>query len=86
MEKNIGQCSECRFCDRSFVKRDKRISKINFGWCSQRRSTVEIQENCQKFERNVKKVKSKRLLRCYLSDILTEISEIRMIIKEENDV
>ena len=86
MEKNIGQCSECRFCDRYFVKGIKEFKKINFGWCSQRRSTVEIHENCQKFERNVKKVKSKKLLRCYLSDILTEISEIRMIIKEENDV
>lgn len=86
MDRNNIQCSGCRFCDRYYIKGVKEFKKINYGWCCQRRCTVEVHESCQKFERNVKKVKSKRLLRCYLSDILTEISEIRKIIEEESDV
>lgn len=79
-------CSGCKFCDRYYIRGVKKFNKINFGWCCQNHKTVDVHENCKKFECKTKSVKSKRLLRYYLSDILTEISEIRRMIEEEKDV
>lgn len=81
-----GQCFQCRYCDRYYVKEIKSFKKINLGWCCQNRYTVDIHAHCDKFLQKKKNIVNTKLLKHYLSDLLTEISEIRKIIEDENDV
>ena len=84
METESKKCYRCKNLDRYYTKEVKRFCKTKFGWCSEKQDTVQIQGCCDKFIFNPKSKKSNRMICHYLNDLLTEISEIRKVIEEEN--
>ncbi|MDE6028864.1 MAG: hypothetical protein K2F90_00910 [Clostridiales bacterium] len=81
MENNV--CGKCKYFDRYYTKGIKRYDRTEFGWCSSRRNSVNANECCEHYQavNNVRGV-SRRVKVC-LSDLLTELSAIRMIIEDE---
>lgn len=84
METTKTECYRCKFLDRYYIKGVKEFKKTNSGWCCKKQKTVEIHNGCEDFNARSKRKRNERLLRFYLNDLLTEISEIRKIIEAEN--
>lgn len=83
METTKTECYRCKFLDRYYVKGIKEFQKTNCGWCCKKQETVAIHNGCKEFSVKQTHKRNERLLRFYLNDLLTEISEIRKIIEEE---
>lgn len=84
MNKENKHCYMCRDFSRYYTKGAKRFDKTEFGWCCERRESVNIHYCCDKWKGRLNRRKINGLTKLYLNDILTEISTIRMIIEEEN--
>ena len=87
MENKCGKCFRCRYFERYYTKGVKKFVMTDLGACYQRgREAVNKHDGCESYEPRQYKVRSNRLLRCVLSDILTQISEVRKMIEaEENE-
>ena len=85
MEKKKKKCFRCRFLDRYYVKGEKRYKRTEFGWCCIKRAEVRVREGCERFAFRLPSANSNRRLRCYLSDILTELHELRCFLEEAGD-
>lgn len=77
-------CRDCKYFSRYYTKEEKRFERTKCGWCCKAGKTVNSGEGCEKFERRGKR-KEEWLLRQYLSDILTELTELRKIIEAEHE-
>ena len=83
MEEDTKKCFRCRFLDRYYIKGEKRYMRTAFGWCCKKRAEVGIREGCERFAFRLPQANGNRRLYCYLSDILTELHELRCYFEEE---
>lgn len=86
MENQNARCYRCGHCERFYVQAVKQFDKSDCGWCSVRRTVVNIHDGCDRFRLKPLRGKDrKRIERC-LNDMLTEMSQLRMLIEEcDND-
>ena len=82
-EKN--RCYRCKHMDRYYVKETTCYRKTRFGRCRKHGENVGIHDGCGEYCPADYRRKSTRLLRFYLSDLLTEISEVRKVIEAERE-
>lgn len=85
METESKQCYRCKYPDRYYTKEVKRFCKTKFGRCREKRAEMNIHESCERFEQRASVRGRPKLLKNYLNDLLTEITEIRKVLEEEKD-
>ncbi len=86
MENEKEMCRKCKYFDRYYTKETKRYNKTKYGLCCKTRDNVGVEGHCDRFEVKPKRGKAKYMVRYFLNDLLTEITEIRKIIEDdEND-
>ena len=78
-------CARCRYFDRYFIKETKHFKKTELGRCAKKDGQVSAHGGCEQFLRGTCQKKSRLLLRCALSELLTEISEIRKMMETEDE-
>lgn len=83
MENESKKCFNCKHLERYYTKEIKQFCKTKFGWCSEKRNVVDTNGGCEQFGRKPVRRGRHRLLQCSLSDLLTEISEIRKVLEAE---
>lgn len=83
MDDKSKKCYACRYFDRYYVKEVKRFKKIKFGWCCNCGKAVSSCDGCDKFVFRKPKKIDEGMLKFYLSDLLTEISELRQAVEAE---
>lgn len=79
------QCYRCGYLDRFYVKDLKQYNKVKYGWCVNKRNVVGIHDCCDNYKGQYKTKKSNFYLLSALSDILTDLSEIRNILQDDRD-
>lgn len=85
MENKENICSKCRHFDRFYIKGVKRYNAIEYGWCCKKVGITETRDTCDNYARKVKSHNSESSIRYVLSDMLTDISEIRCILLDEDE-
>ena len=85
MDGESKQCYMCRNFERYYTKGVKQYSRTKFGYCREKRDNVGIHECCDKYgyRQHAKRTDGSALK--YLSDLLTEISELRNVIEDERN-
>lgn len=84
MEEKNSKCFSCFYFERYYTKEVKHFQKLNFGNCILKRENVSAHGSCDGYRLNSTRKNSKRVLKMYLNDIFTEISEVRKLLEEEN--
>ena len=85
MEGDGSKCYNCKYFDGYYTKGTVRYDKTKLGWCFKNHCIVKTQETCEHYVYRPRTRKSSRALKMHLSDILTELSEIRKVLEEEHD-
>ena len=85
MENKKEQCFMCRNFDRFYTKGTRNFNKTKTGLCFKKGETVDIHGNCEKFLLRVPRRLPPKYLRYCLSDMLTELSEIRKMLETEGE-
>ncbi len=84
MENQSKHCYNCKFLERYYTRGVKRYHKSEFGWCCKKLDHIPTQNCCELFEwRSYPRKKNLSSLHYTLSDLLTEISEVRHIIEDK---
>lgn len=77
------QCFRCKKFDRYYVRGVRQFNRTDFGRCCEKQDSVNMHDCCDQFvAKTVRKMPKKMLSYC-LSDLLTDISEIRKVIEDE---
>ena len=76
-------CYLCRYFQRYYIKGTKLFTRTKIGWCGEKHENVSSTCGCKefKFRPNLKYPPDLALLQ--LSDILTQITEIRKYLEEK---
>lgn len=82
---NNGKCYMCKKFIRYYTRGRIQFNRTKYGWCSEKRCSVNSMESCCKFKYRVRTKKSREALQLYLSNLLTEIGAIKMLLEEERD-
>lgn len=82
----INYCYKCSFFDRYYTKGTKRFDKTRFGKCRKKNEIVDALDSCDECRIVNFNYCSKRAVRRCLNDILIQLTELRQIVEEENDV
>ena len=85
MEKKGKHCYACAHLERFYTKGQRRFQRTEIGWCFLKRESVDVRGCCERFQVKKTKRESIRLLRAYLNDLLTEISELRCFLEDEQN-
>lgn len=83
MENN--QCFRCVFFSRYYTKGVRNFNRTKLGWCTVKRDTVKSDGNCDRYDSKPYMGKPSKSIWRALSDLLTQISEIRAIIEEDKN-
>lgn len=83
MQEKFKRCSVCTYFDRYYIRQVKRFDKTEFGWCFKIGEITECKHCCDKFAHRQPKKIDEGLLKFYLSDLLTEISQLRTTVEAE---
>lgn len=83
MENRSKHCYSCKFLERYYIRGIKRYHKSEFGWCCKKRDHIPSHGCCELFEWRAYPRKNMSALHYTLSDLLTEISEVRHIIEDK---
>lgn len=84
MSEKKSRCCNCTYFERYYTKEVKHYQSMKCGYCRKKRENVSSVDGCADFVSKPKPRRSLRLLKLYLSDILTEISEVRQLLENEN--
>lgn len=82
-EENKHRCYNCINFDCFYTKEVKRFKRAECGWCFFKAEIINKFGTCGNYKSKPRKRPVKRALMYYLSDLLTQISEIRVIIAAE---
>lgn len=85
MQEANHKCYMCRHFDRYYTKGIKHFNKATCGWCTDKREIVGIHENCIHYIPRPRNKRVSTLLRISLSELLTEITEVRKMLEVERD-
>ena len=80
-----GKCFSCSNFSGYYIKGAKRYESTKLGWCRTNEEIVQSDGGCEHFCQKKFGRTSDRLIKYYLSDILTEISELRKLAEKEYD-
>lgn len=80
-----NKCFQCRSFYRYYTKGVKQFNKTKLGWCVEKQDTVKSSGGCDKFVIRTRVCKVSKLVWHTLNDLLTQISELRMIIEEDKN-
>ena len=80
---NNSICYSCKNFERYYTKGVKKFNPEPYGWCCVKLENIHAQENCEQFVLKGRTRKSRTFIRIYLSDILTEISELRKLVEAD---
>lgn len=85
MEKEIKlkECYRCKYFDKFFVKGVKQFMPTKCGWCSVRLTVKNLHDGCKFCEIRPRKKVSKLIAAVALSKLLTEITELHNLIRED---
>ena len=83
MDNKNKQCFRCEYYNYYFIKGKKRFNKIKLGRCGKKCDTVNMHDSCGGFVLRRKRQTHKLFLEIYLEHLLTEISELRLLMEEE---
>ncbi len=83
MDSTGKQCYRCKLFERYYTKGIKQFNRTKLGWCCQKREIVPFDSFCERFLTRPLGKRRKRLIGICLSELLTEISQIRTIIEDE---
>ncbi len=83
MENN--QCFRCMYFSRYYTKGVRKFNRTKLGWCTVKQDSVKFDGNCDKFFSKPYIGKPSKSIWRALSDLLTQISEIRAIIEEDKN-
>ncbi len=79
------QCYMCGRFSRYYTKGVKSFEQTKCGLCLESKSSVNIHESCQNFVLKARTDSRRgKLIKYYLSDLLTQLTEIRKLIEAEN--
>ncbi len=74
---------KCEHYDCYYTKGTKRFNKAECGWCTKQRKDVKSRDSCNKFELKKRTFVPRCVVKNYISDILTELTELRLILEAE---
>lgn len=83
MKEENQVCARCGWLDRYFTVEEKRLREAKYGWCRNNRGIVQTCSTCSGFVPKKTRPRRTRMLECSLSNLLKELSEIRMIMEQE---
>lgn len=81
---NKGKCYWCKYFTRYYTKGNKQFNRLKIGWCSNKQEQISSQEGCEHYRYHAPAKPSHRSAFRTLNDLLTELSEIRMVIEDNN--
>lgn len=84
MENESKECNRCKYYEPYYTRNTKHFNKTKCGRCSKKRCMVSSHDSCDEHSYKSCTSKSKRVLKLYLNDLLTDLTEIRQIIEVEN--
>ena len=84
MTKQKISCVRCRYLTRYYRKGKTCFRPTGLGWCMRRKSHVGTDEHCEDFRERPHRTTPPLFIRVCLSDLLTEISELRKLIEAES--
>lgn len=82
---NKNKCFQCRSFYRYYTKGVKQFNKTKLGLCVEKQDTVNSNGGCDKFVIRTRVCQVSKLVWHTLNDLLTQISELRMIIEEDKN-
>lgn len=85
MSNNTNKCKRCKYFYVFYTRGIKRYSATEYGWCRKNVRIAEQNEKCEQYLYKGKQQTSKRFTRLILSDMLTDLSEIRSVLQGEKD-
>ncbi len=85
VKKNCGKCFQCKYFDCYYTREIKQFKKAKCGWCKKNKEVVKLQNSCVNYIFKQKNVRYDYSIKRFLSDVLTELSELRQILEEENN-
>ena len=86
MKEERKQCYKCNNFERYYTRGVKKYTPTRCGWCCKKVENVDLHDSCEAFQEKRVKIGYKQMRRNSLSNLLTEISEIRKVIEaEENE-
>ena len=84
-EIKLKGCYRCKYFDKYYVKGVKQFVPTKCGWCNVSLSNKNLHDGCRFFEIRPRKKVSKLIAAVALSKLLTEITELHNLIREEID-
>jgi len=85
METSGKQCYNCKYLDRYYTKETKHYRSTQYGWCCKTCGNRNIHESCESYASKPRQKRCNFAIKHCLNDILTELSEIRNLIGEEDE-
>ena len=82
---NSKLCFRCKEFDRFYAKGSKKYNKTKFGWCCKKQDTIEANDGCDKYVFKGKDKPSDRPIKLRLDELLTEISQLRLMLEEDRN-
>lgn len=79
-----GECYRCRYFDRYYTKETRHFQPTKCGFCCKVQTVVSSHGDCEHYEAKLYRYKKDVLLKGCLSDLLTEISELRSMLEAEH--
>ncbi len=83
MADKCNLCYRCRYFDRYYTKGAKSFNKTPYGWCCQAAAEVRADGGCEKYAAKKKTKLHEATIRRCLSDILTELSELKKVVESD---
>ncbi len=80
-----NQCYRCRNFSRYYTKGVKKFNRTKSGWCSVKRDTVKTEGYCDRYDSKQYTFKPSKTILRTLSDLLTQLPEMRAIIEEDKN-
>lgn len=81
MENTGNKCYMCRSFVRYYTRGRIQFNQTKYGWCRAKLCDVKGAESCCQFKHKVRTKRSREILRLYLSNLLTEISQLKCCLK-----
>ncbi len=84
MSERRGKCVNCRYMDNYYTKGVKSFERTKYGWCCKKACIVNNGGGCEEYVYKASRKKVQEIfLKCYISDLLTEITELRKLLETE---
>ena len=83
MADKCNLCYRCRYFDRYYIKGVKSFNPTPCGWCCHAAAEVRADGGCEKYAAKKKTKLHEATIRRCLSDILTELSELKKAVESD---